>query len=518
MPTFFTALQSHARAARFKAHHPAHIFTFAGSTGRGLQFSKSQIPSEQKKERRKQPVYYCSLMEKFNIRKWQGSARYVVIVGGGFAGLSAAYELASMGYRVTVLEAQKGVGGRVESKRNGPVPGQVVEHGAELIGLNHRAWWSYKRILGLHLRPILESGTSPVILGKKLLSTQQALFLLREMSAAQKLINNAARAVNAHEPWNTARANVLDRRSLAQGLKAIPMSSRCRLAYLELLQADNGVQAEKQSWLGVLAMIKGGGLGRYWNDTETHRCVGGNQQLAYRLKSKLSDVRTGWTVKIIEIGAKGATVYVNGRKRIECDDVVLAIPPSLWFGPKGLKFKPGLPRTYTVQFGKNVKYLLNVKKASWKPDSANMSTDGPVDLTWEATDGQHGNRAGLVSFSGANNAVACVRWRKDARRKYLRILGSVYPDMINTAGTNCFVNWPGNKWARGSYSFPAPGQVTTAIRLLHSGFEERLHFAGEHTCPAFVGYMEGALQSGLRVAEQLARRDGLLGRRKRSGC
>ena len=45
---------------------------------------------------------------------------------------------------------------------------------------------------------------------------------------------------------------------------------------------------------------------------------------------------------------------------------------------------------------------------------------------------------------------------------------------------------------------------------MHQSFEGRLHFAGEHTCYAFTGYMEGALRSGLRVAEQLARRDGVI--------
>jgi monoamine oxidase len=35
----------------------------------------------------------------------------------------------------------------------------------------------------------------------------------------------------------------------------------------------------------------------------------------------------------------------------------------------------------------------------------------------------------------------------------------------------------------------------------------RLHFAGEHACYKFVGYMEGALNSGVSVAKRIAARD-----------
>jgi monoamine oxidase len=35
-----------------------------------------------------------------------------------------------------------------------------------------------------------------------------------------------------------------------------------------------------------------------------------------------------------------------------------------------------------------------------------------------------------------------------------------------------------------------------------------LHFAGEHACYKFAGYMEGALTSGLKIARRLAARDG----------
>jgi monoamine oxidase len=70
-------------------------------------------------------------------------------------------------------------------------------------------------------------------------------------------------------------------------------------------------------------------------------------------------------------------------------------------------------------------------------------------------------------------------------------------------------DWLSEPYSRGSYSFPAPGQVTIAGPLLAKGIGGRLHFAGEHCCYAFTGWMEGALSSGVRLARQLCERDGL---------
>jgi monoamine oxidase len=71
------------------------------------------------------------------------------------------------------------------------------------------------------------------------------------------------------------------------------------------------------------------------------------------------------------------------------------------------------------------------------------------------------------------------------------------------------MDWPGMQWVGASYSFPAPGQVTTVGPMLRRGLG-RIHFAGEHCCYKFVGYMEGALSSGVELAKRIAERDGVV--------
>lgn len=496
MPTLYSALRTHRKPV------PPSVPTRALPE----EFAET-VALSGKAKRKKEKVYKLSLTQRFKICRPTLRPK-VIIVGAGFAGLCAAYELDSVGYDVTVIEARKRVGGRVKTLRKF-IPGRVVEGGAELIGSNHHAWLSYKHRFGLHFSDVLEPPNAPVILGGWRLSSAEANVLNSEFNQAVRKLNKAAQQVNANAPWRSRKARQLDQLSLQEAVQKMHNTSAlCKLAVLEQLVTDNGVPAEQQSFLGVLAMIRGGGGQKYWDDTEVFRCKEGNQRLAELLSASLpkGTVRLNRSVRKIEIVGSGVKVWLSRGKPLAAKDVVLAVPPSVW---RHIEFDPRIPKRMYPQFGRNVKYLMNVAKNSWSPRSPALSSDGPVDLTWQGTDEQRGPRAALVAFSGANDADQCRRW-KHRRKEYLKRLNPVYPK-IHRGMRNCkFMNWPATKWTRGSYSFPAPGEVMRVGPFLHEAFHRRMHFVGEHTCYAFIGYMEGALQSGLRVAERLARRDGIL--------
>jgi len=511
MPTLFTALESHVKPKRAP---PAEA---PPSLPQPLEAVSEQVMLDTgarkaaRPLRRPEPHYELSLTDRFQ-HSGKDAKKKIAVIGAGLAGLSAAYELQSVGYDVTVFEAQGEVGGRVKSRLD-IVTDRAMEEGGELIGLNHRAWWSYKKKFDLHFHEVHEGKNAVVILGGKRIVGAQAKQLHHEMIVAQRRINDVARAIKAHEPWSSRRAAHLDRQSLVQGLTKIRMSRLCRLAFIEMLQADNGVEAGSQSWLGNLAMIKGGGLRRFWNDSETHRCAGGAQTLPKRFQSELKTVHLNAVVTHLEVNAAaGVRVTLDRGSPLDFDDVVLAIPPTLWRRP--LSVSPALPRKFRLQFGRNVKFLLNVQKHSWLPTNPDAVTDGPVDLTWEGTFDQPGPRAGMVGFSGAKNADICCGWNQ-RRHDYLAVLKSIFPSMTSTATGDKFVEWPTNEWTRGAYSFAAPEEIMRVGLLMRTPYHGRLHFAGEHTSYAFPGYMEGALESGLRVAAQIAKRDHLIVRRPR---
>ncbi|MGH9373501.1 MAG: flavin monoamine oxidase family protein [Vicinamibacterales bacterium] len=437
----------------------------------------------------------------------------VVVVGAGFSGLAAAHELSRAGYDVTVVEARNRVGGRVISFSD-LVPGKNVEGGGELIGSNHPAWIAYAKQFKLEFLDVTEEDLDfPIVLGGKPLTSEQSEQLWEEMETAFNTITTDAAKVDADEPWKAQGADALDKRTLADWIDKLSASPLCKSALRTMMMADNGVVTEWQSYLANLAMVKGGGLEKYWDESEVYRCNGGNQQLARKFVAEIGAARvmTRMPVRAVAITDEGGRVTLGDGKVLEAEHVLLTAPPSVW---NKIAIDPVLPAALAPQMGTNIKYLMALKSAVWRRSelAPELLSDGPVSLTWHGTDGQKGAGEALVAFSGGPAADICREWTAAQRDKnYLAELNKVYRGITASFVRARFMNWPSDPWTKASYSFPAPGQVTTQGPTLRQGIG-RLHFAGEYTSYAFMGYMEGALNSGAAAARRIAERDGVVKR------
>jgi monoamine oxidase len=162
--------------------------------------------------------------------------------------------------------------------------------------------------------------------------------------------------------------------------------------------------------------------------------------------------------------------------------------------------------------GQNTKFLMGFNSRFWE-DAAlgpTVTEDGPVNLTWETTEANRIGKIGMVAFSGANNAKTLSKSSVRAvKNKILGRLQPVYQYIKTRLRRHEFVNWPKDPWTNASYCFPKPGDVTYWGPIYKAGFQNRFFFAGEHTSWAFMGYMEGALSSGYRVAARIALRDAI---------
>src|SRR5262249_23890206 len=153
----------------------------------------------------------------------------------------------------------------------------------------------------------------------------------------------------------------------------------------------NGVIPAWQSFLGNLAMVKGGGVEKYWIQTDYYHCIDGNHQLADEISDELGadNFLLSTAVTAIKVGESGVTVTIADGRKIEADDVILAVPCSTF---NRIAFDPPLPAVLVPQMGTNTKLLRAVKRRFWEQEqlSPRSLTDGPINLTWEDTNHQPG--------------------------------------------------------------------------------------------------------------------------------
>ncbi len=433
----------------------------------------------------------------------------VAVIGAGFGGLACAYELSAAGYFVDVFEARNRPGGRVRSMQEF-APGQHVEFGAELIGKNHPHWLRYAQQFGIELTSVSDGDDEPprtILLDGKCYSGDEVARLEQEIDAGHAELTRDAAVANWDQPWKTSDAERLDRMSTAERLKTLKTTDRAKRAIAVELVLDMAVSLEHMNYLALLCTIRAHGLERFWSDTETFRAKSGNQMLASCLAARIRGGALHLDCPVTRIRAEsgGMVVSLRDGRELKYDDIVLAVPPSVW---DKIEFSPALPKHLRPQMGIATKFLTVCNKDFWLPArSADSLTDSLAGTTWEGPPAEGSARRSLVSFAGGPMAekLHALPLAEQARTLH-ESLEEVLPGFQAAHLKSEFVDWPGDPWTRGGYSFPLPGQFLSQARILREGIGH-LHFAGEHASFGFTGYMEGGLESGVSLANRLIQRD-----------
>ena len=72
----------------------------------------------------------------------------------------------------------------------------------------------------------------------------------------------------------------------------------------------------------------------------------------------------------------------------------------------------------------------------------------------------------------------------------------------NWNGLSTIDHWLSNKWTKGSYSYWKVGQYTKFASIVGER-EGNIFFAGEHTSIKYTGYLNGAVETGERAAQEV---------------
>jgi monoamine oxidase len=409
-----------------------------------------------------------------------------------------------------VFEAESRVGGRVLTDRK-LLDGARVELGGEFIGTNHPTWTALAKKFSVELEEVAEfEGEEAFILEGALLKGEELAALHGEIDAMVEQLLEIARGVDPARPWAAKDAAALDGQSMLEWINNAKVSDRARAIMIAYEESDNGVPAGRMSLLAYAAVVAGGGFADYFEMSETHRAAGGNDALATALARRLGDrVKLRSPVAKVERTKDAAVLTLGDGTPVSADAVVLAIPPTQW---DKIEFSPALPADLKPQFGMNTKLILKCDATFWEASglSPDLYSDGLVQIGWVSGQSD-ADGAAYTLFSGADRAAELRQLpAADRTTKACASLSAAFPGLRDHVKKDVFIDWPGMPRVKGSYSFPAPGEVTRLGPILVEGLGADglapLKFAGEYTSYAFIGYMEGALGSGVRVAGELSGR------------
>lgn len=448
------------------------------------------------------------------------TAPRVVVVGAGFAGLTAAYRIYKLkGWVPAVYEAQTRVGGRARTIRTGS-GGQYTEAGPSGISSNEPAIKSLVSELGLGalVDTFLNSTTS-----NELYFFGGTKIPWKSLATGVTAFNNQCatdwvkigRAIPTYASSN-AWAKAKDAQSLASYIDAATSDRNARSYLKAMFGQEYGGPAELTSSLhGILEE------GNFWGAEsgydERYAVPGGNDTLATALAAHLpvGTVRMGQQLTAIRLNTdKTYTLtFASGATKADvvADRIVLAIPLSILRTVDYSRAGFSAVKTLAIQnepMGTNAKLNIQFNGRPWadQKQSGDSSSDTVTGATWQAAY-QAKTPAWLLALNNQNYGAAAAHGLASAA--VIAQTNTVIDKLWTGAsakeipGQFYLDNWPADPWVKGSYAYYGLSGFTT-FGGAEAGREGSVHFAGEHTAPYTKrGTMDGAVQSGERCALEI---------------
>jgi monoamine oxidase len=449
------------------------------------------------------------------------NAPRIVIVGAGMAGLTAAYYLQQYGLTADLYESSTRTGGRIYSAQGLFAPELTTELGGEFINSNHHDMLAFVKRFELTLidaeAPSETNLRTHYFFNGRAYTEPQIIDALRPI--ARRMAQDAQRAgYPITYRQHTAYARQLDTLSLAEYLRRVGASGWL----YELLEVayvtEYGLDAGEQSCLNMLLMIDTNprdGFDLLGESDERYKVRGGNQQVPDLLAERLRDrIYLGHRLVALRETLQGYCLTFEraggGSVETQADFVVLTLPFTRLRTVEMRVALPPVKRRAIAElgYGANAKLILGMRHRFWRGQglSGDFYTDEPFQSGWDSSRLQPGTRGSLTLFLGGTPSVRVGQGTPQAQAAaFLPKLERVLPGArAHYTGKAHRFHWRSHPHTQGSYSCWKARQYTT---LAGAEFEPvgRLYFAGEHTSLDYQGYMNGAAETGRRVAQRIYR-------------
>ncbi|KZN47103.1 flavin monoamine oxidase family protein [Pseudoalteromonas luteoviolacea] len=439
-----------------------------------------------------------------------------VVVGAGLSGLTAAYELESIGYDVTILEAKDRIGGRIGTYDMGEQHGEI---GGEFIDgpMVHQEIHRYASLFNVELADTgywgeIESGAYYVdgqLVSYTDFENNFAPQIVADYNRFYDELSLLADAVpDPDEPALLDKAKEYDLTTVQSWIDGLQLHPEAELLAEQFVRGE----FDEPSDLSLLHLAQYAKVYEQVSDddVEGYRFLKGGRAMAQAFADNLEgDIHLNQPVVSISEQNDRVTVETTTGGSYEADVVVVTVPlPVL----NKITFTPHLPQALTdaansINYGSHSKVLLQYNQRFWLDQNLGGDTvvagGLPTGWTWETTERQGGTGGILITYTSGDYSQMQKEWTDqqivDARLDEIEVM---YPGSKQYLVATKVQNWVAEEWTQGGFIAYGPGQISKYWKLFQQPVG-RVYFAGEHTDTLYLGYMEGAVRSGVRVSQQI---------------
>ncbi len=420
------------------------------------------------------------------------------IVGAGAAGLRAAMLLQEAGHEVAVYEARDRVGGRLHTVKLDD--GGCFDAGGEWIDADHSRVISLMTSFGLEPERSSQWPGRVIYRGEEM--REDVVWEDAEQDAAS--VHEEAKRLcrqMTDVPWDNLELSHLDAQSLGDFMDDTTIAPRGRWWCEAVQRSDEG---EDTSEVGLLGWLVGYRqyLQREGGEMSLYRIPGGSQTLCDRMAENLArPVALNLPLRSIQPREDHVELWFDGEMAFH-DRVILTLPPKALLD---LDFGDELPVEKEIAWdvigsARAIKVSLRFQSKFWEREgwSGRILCDLPCQQLW---DGGREGAAILNAYICGEQALRILD-RPDPVRSVLNALAEISPAARDEFVEGWVFDWINDPWAQGAFTSLAPGSVFAALPHLRTA-SGLIHYAGEYTS-SWTGFIEGALESAERVAEEIA--------------
>ena len=419
----------------------------------------------------------------------------VIVVGAGFAGLTAARELSHAGRRVAIVEARDRIGGRTWLAQR---MGLNLELGGTWVHWTQPYVWAELGRYGIGLAP------SPVHEQASWWNGQEAVRgepgqLMELLDRPNDLLTLPAREVfpQPFAPLTSSTAVDLDEESLIAHIAELPVTSEQRGLLESFWTLNFNGRIEDAAYTQALRWVAltNGDWKINFEACATYKIEGGTKALAQAMAADADvDVFLNTDVHGIRSDASGAVVTDGTGREFRGTEVIVTVPMHVL---NRIEFLPALPAARTVavergQLGMGTKVWFTI--AGVRPHFVALgAADWP--LNFFQSEYHHDGKTYVIGFGPDARAIdpSDVEAVQEAIRRLV-------PDAVVIESTGH--DWVGDEFAGETWPMHRTGFLTESLALLQKPVG-RIHFAGSDIADGWGGFIDGAIESGITAARQV---------------